>query len=58
MKFVVIKDQGKGPAYLCSGGGSFTWWTVHKSMASKLTKEEAVRLVKLGGGRAHEVKMG
>ncbi len=49
-KFIITADHGHGPAYLCYGGGSFVWWTVHRSMASNLRKEDAERLAKKHGG--------
>jgi len=49
-RFIITADHGHGPAYLCHGGGPFTWWTVHRSMASILRKEDAERLTKKHGG--------
>ena len=49
-RFIITADHGHGPAYLCYGGGSFTWWTVHRSMASALRKEVAETLQKKHGG--------
>ena len=49
-RFIITADHGHGPAYLCHGGGSFTWWTVHRSMASILRKEDAELLTKKHGG--------
>ena len=49
-KFIITADHGHGPAYLCWGGGAFAWWTVHRSMASTLRKEDAERLAKKHGG--------
>lgn len=49
-KFIITADHGHGPVYLCYGGGSFAWWTVHRSMASTLRKEEVERLAKKHGG--------
>jgi hypothetical protein len=40
-RFIITADHGHGPVYFCSGGGAFSWWTVHRSMASKFTKEVA-----------------
>ena len=50
-RFIITADHGHGPVYLCYGGGSFTWWTVHRSMASKLRKEDATRLAKKHNGQ-------
>jgi hypothetical protein len=49
-RFNITADHGYGTVYLCFGGGAFTWWTVHRSMASQLRKEDAERLQKKHGG--------
>lgn len=49
-RFIIAADHGHGPAYLCWGGGAFSWWTVHRSMASQFTKEDAELLQKKKGG--------
>jgi hypothetical protein len=57
-QYVIIADHGFGTVYLCNGGGSFQWWTPHKSMASKVGKARALELVGKRGGKAYEVRMG
>jgi hypothetical protein len=56
-QYVITADHGMGPVYLCSGGGAFSWWTVHESMATKFRNlEEANRLIRLRGGQLNKVK--
>ena len=49
-RFIITADHGHGAVYLCYGGGAFTWWTVHRSMASNLRKEIATTLARKHGG--------
>jgi hypothetical protein len=44
-RFIITADHGHGPVYLCWGGGTFTWWTIHRSMASRLTQEASKALL-------------
>ena len=57
-QYVIMNELGGVKVFLCAGGGAFTWWTVHKSMASKMPAQRARDLVKKNGGQAFEVKMG
>ena len=55
-KYVITNDHGLGPVYLVWGGGSFRWWTVHKSSATLFRNlEDATRLLRMAGGTLHRV---
>lgn len=49
-RYIVTDRHMSGPVFLVTGGERFNWWTVHRSMASKLPKEKAEGLVGLVGG--------
>ncbi len=53
-KRFVILGANKN-VYLAWGGGKFAWWTPHKSMASKLTEDQARELVRQRGGTAFAI---
>ena len=57
-QYVIMNELGGVKVFLCTGGGAFTWWTVHKSMASKLPAQKALDLARKAGGKAYEVRMG
>jgi len=57
-QYVIMNELNGVKVFLCAGGGSFTWWTVHKSMASKVPEKRALDLVRKAGGKAYEVRMG
>jgi hypothetical protein len=54
-RFIIVADHGHGPVYFCSGGGAFSWWTVHRSMASKFTAEAAKHHAWYAKGQVVEV---
>jgi hypothetical protein len=50
MRYYITMAHGGRTVYLCWGGGSFRWWTPHRSNATRLTQQAAEQLhEKLGG---------
>ena len=48
-EYVITTNQGAKTVFLVNGGGSFKWWTVHQSMATRLPKKKAEQMAeKLG----------
>lgn len=57
-QFVVMTERNGSKVFLVTGGGSFAWWTVHKSMASLMPAGKANALVTRMGGKAYEITRG
>lgn len=55
-QYVIMSERGGVKVFLCNGGGSFNWWTVHKSMASKVPEKQARILAGASGGKAYEIR--
>jgi hypothetical protein len=51
-----MSERGGAKVFLCNGGGSFSWWTVHKSMASKVPEKKARLLAAASGGKAYQIR--
>jgi hypothetical protein len=56
-QYVIMSERGGAKVFLCNGGGSFSWWTVHKSMASKVPAEKARLLAASSGGKAYQIRV-
>jgi hypothetical protein len=54
-RYTVTDDRG---FFLVTGGGSFNWWTVHPTMASRLPKATAEKMAERFGGNLRPVKEG
>jgi hypothetical protein len=56
--YIVTDRRPQGPVFLVTGGERFNWWTVHRSMASRLPKAKAEGLVTRLGGDLLPVREG